>query len=119
MIDDVGFGEFGNPDLNYVRGTSTPRINTLAEEGLSFMRMYTEPSCTLRSVVKQKFKMHLPAPGVPGAGAPMFDLLRDPREENPILGISLWAGASFHARQAAFISPVPLAYSPSHKADAW
>ena len=49
----------------------------------------------LRSVVKQKFKMHLPAPGVPGAAAPMFDLYRDPREENPLIGVALWAGASF------------------------
>jgi arylsulfatase len=49
----------------------------------------------LRSVVKQKFKMHLPTPGVPGAAAPMFDLYRDPREENPLIGVALWAGASF------------------------
>ncbi len=57
--------------------------------------VYIYEGPTLRSVVKQKFKMHLPAPGVPGAGAPMFDLHRDPREENPLLGIALWAGASF------------------------
>lgn len=49
----------------------------------------------LRSVVKQEFKIHLPAPGVPGAAAPMFNLLRDPREEHPQIGIALWAGASF------------------------
>ena len=46
LVDDVGFGDFGIPELNYVRGTQTPRINKLAEDGLSFMRMYTEPSCT-------------------------------------------------------------------------
>jgi arylsulfatase len=46
LIDDVGFGDFGIPELNYVRGTQTPRINKLADEGLSFMRMYAEPSCT-------------------------------------------------------------------------
>ena len=37
----------------------------------------------LRSVVKQEFKMHLPAPGVPGAAAPVFNVLRDPREPRP------------------------------------
>ena len=42
----LGFGDFGIPELNYVRGTRTPRINQLADEGLSLMRMYTEPSCT-------------------------------------------------------------------------
>lgn len=49
----------------------------------------------LRSVVKQEFKLHLPPPGVPGAAAPVFNLLRDPREQFPQVGYSLWAGASF------------------------
>ena len=49
----------------------------------------------LRSVVKQEFKMHLPPPGVPGAAAPVFNLLRDPREEFPQIGTVLWSGASF------------------------
>lgn len=49
----------------------------------------------LRSVVKQKFKMHLPAPGVPGAAAPVFDLTRDPRERIPLIEAALWSGASF------------------------
>ena len=46
LIDDVGYGEFGIPELNYVRGYSTPSINKLADESLSLARMYTEPSCT-------------------------------------------------------------------------
>ena len=46
LVDDVGFGDFGIPELNYIRGTQTPNINKLAEEGVSLMRMYTEPSCT-------------------------------------------------------------------------
>ena len=46
LIDDVGYGEFGIPELNYVRGYSTPSINKLASESLSLARMYTEPSCT-------------------------------------------------------------------------
>ncbi len=49
----------------------------------------------LRSIVKQEFKMHMPLPGVPGAGAPSYNLYRDPREEHPQIGIALWAGASF------------------------
>ena len=49
----------------------------------------------MRSVVKQEFKMHVPAPGVPGAAAPVFNLLRDPREEHPQIGNALWSGASF------------------------
>ena len=39
--------------------------------------------------------MHLAAPGMPAAAAEAFNLYRDPREENPQIGISLWSGASF------------------------
>lgn len=46
LVDDLSFGEMGIPEMNYVRGSSTPRINDFADEGISFMRMYTEPSCT-------------------------------------------------------------------------
>ena len=46
LIDDVSFGQMGNRAMNYVTGISTPEINKLAEEGISLMRMYSEPSCT-------------------------------------------------------------------------
>jgi arylsulfatase len=46
LIDDISFGQMGNRTLNYVMGIRTPRINKFAEEGMSLMRMYTEPSCT-------------------------------------------------------------------------
>jgi arylsulfatase len=46
LIDDVSFGQMGNRAMNYVTGISTPRINEFATEGVSLMRMYTEPSCT-------------------------------------------------------------------------
>lgn len=39
--------------------------------------------------------MHLPAPGMPGAAAPVFNVYRDPREEKPQIGLALWSGASF------------------------
>lgn len=46
LIDDVGFGEFGNALLNNVRGYNTRALNQFAEEGMTFSRMYSEPSCT-------------------------------------------------------------------------
>jgi arylsulfatase len=46
LIDDVSFGQMGNRAMNYVTGISTPKINKFADESLSLMRMYTEPSCT-------------------------------------------------------------------------
>ena len=32
---------------------------------------------------------------MPGAAAPVFNVYRDPREENPHIGMALWSGASF------------------------
>lgn len=58
-----------------------------------YVYIYEGP--VLRSVVKQEFKMHMPAPGVPGAAAPVFNVLRDPREQYPQIGTALWSGASF------------------------
>ncbi|MGH6933130.1 MAG: sulfatase-like hydrolase/transferase [Dongiaceae bacterium] len=46
MWDDTGVGEVGIPALQKVRGWETPNINRLAAEGINFMRMYTETSCT-------------------------------------------------------------------------
>ena len=46
LIDDIGFGDLGIPELNAIRGYSTPNINKLADESMRFVRMYTEPSCT-------------------------------------------------------------------------
>jgi arylsulfatase len=46
LIDDMGFGDMGMPEMNAIRGYSTPNINDLADESMRFARMYTEPSCT-------------------------------------------------------------------------
>lgn len=46
LVDDIGFGDMGIPELNAVRGISTPNINQLSDEGMRMARMYTEPSCT-------------------------------------------------------------------------
>ena len=46
LIDDIGFGDLGIPELNAIRGYKTPNINEFARESMRFARMYTEPSCT-------------------------------------------------------------------------
>jgi len=46
MIDDLAVGEVGIPALQKLRGYTTPNINKMATDGINFMRMYTEPSCT-------------------------------------------------------------------------
>jgi arylsulfatase len=46
LLDDVGYGEIGTPGLTPSRGYSTPNIDALASQGLTLMRMYSEPSCT-------------------------------------------------------------------------
>lgn len=46
LLDDVGFGDMGIPELNAVRGYETPNINAFSDEAMRMVRMYTEPSCT-------------------------------------------------------------------------
>ena len=46
LVDDLGFGDMGIPELNAVRGIETPNINRFSDEGMRMVRMYTEPSCT-------------------------------------------------------------------------
>ncbi len=46
LIDDMGFGDMGIPELNAVRGYETPNINTFSDQAMRMVRMYTEPSCT-------------------------------------------------------------------------
>lgn len=46
MWDDMPFGAIGIPALQKNRGFETPVMNKVAEEGILFTRMMTEPSCT-------------------------------------------------------------------------
>lgn len=46
MWDDTAVGEIGVPHNQASRGFKTPNMNTFAEEGQYYSRMYTEPSCT-------------------------------------------------------------------------
>ncbi len=46
MWDDNSFGEVGIEAFNKIRGFDTPRLNKMGEDGITFTRMYTEPSCT-------------------------------------------------------------------------
>ncbi len=46
MWDDNSFGEVGIKAFNKIRGYDTPRLNKMGEDGITFTRMYTEPSCT-------------------------------------------------------------------------
>jgi len=60
-----------------------------------YVHIYEGP--LLKSVVKNKYKMHLPAPGDNPIRASVFDLYRDPRENRPIDAIKYgpWAGGQF------------------------
>jgi arylsulfatase len=46
LVDDIGYGDMGIPELNALRGYETPNVNKLADQGMRISRMYTEPSCT-------------------------------------------------------------------------
>ena len=57
--------------------------------------VYVYQNEVLRAIVKQEWKMHVAAPGMPAAAAGVYNVYRDPREEHPLIGHSLWSGASF------------------------
>jgi hypothetical protein len=62
--------------------------------------VYIYEGTNLKSVVKNKFKMHIAPPGQnPVIAAQFFDLYRDPREERPEQSIKYgtWAGGPFAA----------------------
>jgi len=46
LWDDTAFGAVGFPGLQKNFGYETPNLNRMAEEGINFTRMYTEPACT-------------------------------------------------------------------------
>ena len=46
LWDDMTFGAVGFPALQKNFGYTTPNINRMAQEGINFTRMYSEPSCT-------------------------------------------------------------------------
>ena len=46
LADDVGWGELGWQGGGKHRGTPTPTLDTMAEEGMRFWSAYAEPSCT-------------------------------------------------------------------------
>ncbi len=46
MWDDTGYGDVGIPAISKIRGFETPSLNKMAQEGILFTRMYSEPSCT-------------------------------------------------------------------------
>jgi arylsulfatase len=46
MWDDSGYGDVGSPILTKIHGINTPNIDKLGQSGITFTRMYTEPSCT-------------------------------------------------------------------------
>ena len=57
--------------------------------------VYVYQNEVLRAIVKQEWKMHMPVPGMPAAAAGTYNVYRDPRELHPLIGHSLWTGASF------------------------
>jgi arylsulfatase len=46
LWDDTAYGMVGFPGIQKNLGFKTPHLNRMADEGILFTRMYTEPSCT-------------------------------------------------------------------------
>ncbi len=46
LWDDQQVGAVGNPMIQKLLGYTTPYMNQMADEGINFTRMYSEPACT-------------------------------------------------------------------------
>ncbi|MEJ8569265.1 sulfatase-like hydrolase/transferase [Elongatibacter sediminis] len=46
LADDIGWGELGSYLGGKVRGTPTPNLDELANQGMKFLSFYSEPICT-------------------------------------------------------------------------
>ena len=46
LWDDQQYGAVGFPEIQKALGYETPNMNRMADEGINFTRMYTEPACT-------------------------------------------------------------------------
>jgi len=88
LIDDIGFGDLGIPELNAIRGYKTPNINKISDESMRFARMYTEPSCTPTRVAfttgRQPYRMgmgdtavDISGFGLPGKEVTLAEILSD------------------------------------------
>lgn len=88
LIDDVGFGDLGIPELNAVRGYETPNINAFSDEAMRMVRMYTEPSCTPTRVAFSTGRLpvrmgmgdttvDIAGFGLPGAEVTLAELLKE------------------------------------------
>jgi arylsulfatase len=46
MVDNLGWGELGTYGGGILRGAPTPRLDTLAQEGMKLLNFNVEPQCT-------------------------------------------------------------------------
>ena len=46
LWDDQQYGAVGFPEIQKNLGYETPNMNKIADEGINFTRMYSEPACT-------------------------------------------------------------------------
>lgn len=88
LIDDLGFGDMGIPELNAVRGYETPNINAFSDEAMRMVRMYTEPSCTPTRVAQMTGRLpvrmsmgntqvDIVGEGLPGAEVTLAEVLKE------------------------------------------
>ncbi|WP_170602972.1 sulfatase-like hydrolase/transferase [Ruegeria arenilitoris] len=88
LIDDIGFGDLGIPELNAVRGYETPNINDFSDQAMRMVRMYTEPSCTPTRVAQMTGRLpvrmgmgdttvDIAGFGLPSAEVTLAEVLKD------------------------------------------
>jgi arylsulfatase len=72
LTDNLGYGEVGVYGGGITRGAATPRIDSLAKEGMRFLNMNMETQCTpsRSSLMTGRFSIRSGTYAVPFGGVP-------------------------------------------------
>jgi arylsulfatase A-like enzyme len=72
LTDNLGYGEIGSYGGGVTRGAATPRIDSLARDGMRFMNMNMETQCTpsRSSLMTGRFSIRSGTYAVPFGGVP-------------------------------------------------
>ena len=98
LSDNLGYGDLGAYGGGVIRGAPTPRLDSLAAQGIRFTNFNVEAECTPsrsalmtgRYAIRSGTTRAMPVPGIPQGLAPweytMAEMLRDAGYDTAMLG---------------------------------
>ncbi len=98
LADNLGYGDLGSYGGGIIRGAPTPRLDTLAEQGMRFTNFNVEAECTPsrsalmtgRYAIRSGTTRAMPVPGIPQGLAPweytMAEMFKDSGYDTAMFG---------------------------------